>query len=93
MPQDNNNIDFVYTTIWNDDGCETNQFMALNSLPYYSEYCFKGEACTEKDIFEVHLFGAGTYAKLMAEDIVKYNTNHVIIPYNDKYKDDYFEEV
>ncbi len=54
-----NNIDFVYTTIWNDDGCETNQFLALNTLPYYTEYCFKGVACTEKDIFEAAEFLTG----------------------------------
>lgn len=39
--------------------------------------------CREKDIFEVHLFGAGTYAKLMAEDIVKYNE----LNYSNNYKE------
>ena len=28
---------------------------------------------------------------MVLEDIVKYKTNHVIIPYNDKYKDDYLD--
>lgn len=52
-------IDFVYTTIWNDDGCETNQFMAVNSLAYYSEYCYRGFDCTEQDIFDVCEFLSG----------------------------------
>ncbi len=54
-----NEIDFVYTTIWNDDGCETNQFMAVNSLAYYTEYCYKGTACTEQDIFDAAEFLSG----------------------------------
>ena len=54
-----NGIDFVTTTIWNDDGCETNQFMAINTLPYYSEYCYKGMDCTEQDIFDAAEFLSG----------------------------------
>lgn len=49
----NKGIDTAILTIWNDDGNETNAFLALNQLPFYSEYCFKGLSCTAEDIDDV----------------------------------------
>lgn len=41
-----NNIDLVMTTVWG--GCNCMQANTL--LPLISEYCFKGENCTEEDV-------------------------------------------
>lgn len=46
-----NGVDFVATSTFGDDGCETNHFLSVNDLAYYSEYCYKGLDCTEDDIF------------------------------------------
>ena len=45
-----NGIQTVFATLWGDDGNETNAFLSNSLLPVYSEYCYKGEACTETDI-------------------------------------------
>lgn len=46
-----NGIDFVVSTIFGDDGCETNHFLAINDMALYSEYCYKGRECTKEDIY------------------------------------------
>ena len=46
-----NGVDFVATSTFGDDGCETNHFLSVNDLAYYSEYCYKGLDCTDDDIF------------------------------------------
>lgn len=43
-------INMVMVATWCDDGCLANQLMGNSLLPYYSEHCYKGEACTEEDI-------------------------------------------
>lgn len=43
-------VDTVINTIWGDEGNECHAFLANPYLPIYSEYCYKGEACTDKDI-------------------------------------------
>lgn len=43
-------INMVMVALWGDDGCMANYLMANSLLPYYSEHCYKGEACTEEDI-------------------------------------------
>lgn len=40
----------VIATLWCDDGCETNHFLALPLLPVFSEACYLGEACSISDI-------------------------------------------
>jgi len=44
------NVKRVILTTWGDDGNETNAFFARPLLSVYSEYCYKGEACTKADI-------------------------------------------
>ncbi len=46
----NHKVDTVINTIWGDDGNECNAFLANPYLPIYSEYCYKGNGCTEEDI-------------------------------------------
>ena len=48
-----NRVDSVFATMWEDDGCETNHFQAVCALPIFSEYCFRGKECTQKDIENV----------------------------------------
>lgn len=43
-------VDMVFTTMWADSGCETNQFYAVSLLTVYSEYCYRGAACCDEDI-------------------------------------------
>lgn len=51
--------DMVIITLWENDGCETNQMLAIPQLAMYSEYCWKGCECTEKDIWEMSQFITG----------------------------------
>lgn len=46
----NHNVETVITSIWGDDGNETNAFLANYLLAVYSEYRFKGLDCTDEDI-------------------------------------------
>ena len=39
-------VQTVLATLWGDDGCETNYFLALNLLAVYAEHCWRGTACT-----------------------------------------------
>lgn len=48
-----NNIQTVVTTIWGDDGNLCNYRLCDPLLAVLSEYCYKGEACTEDDIKRV----------------------------------------
>ncbi len=43
-------VQTVYATMWGDSGNETNQFLALNQLPLFSEFCWRGEDCTPAEI-------------------------------------------
>lgn len=43
-------VQTVFSTIWGDDGNEVNAMLSNPLLPVYSEYCYKGESCTEEDI-------------------------------------------
>ncbi len=51
-----NDVDTVLATLWEDGGCETNQFYALPLLAAYSEYCYRGSDCCEKDIISTAEF-------------------------------------
>lgn len=42
--------------VFGDNGEETNYLHSVNSLPIFSEYCYRGLECTDKDIFEVSEF-------------------------------------
>ena len=44
------NIDTVFTTLWEDGGCDTNQFYALPLLTAYSEFCYRGIECSREEI-------------------------------------------
>lgn len=52
-------IETVFATMWQDDGCETNHNMALGLLPIFSEHCYLGGECTEKDIYDMCEFLTG----------------------------------
>lgn len=43
-------VDTVINTAWGDQGAECNVFLSNPYLPIYTEYCYKGEDCTEEDI-------------------------------------------
>ncbi len=58
------NIKTVVNTLWGDDGNETNAFLANPLLPVYTEYCYKGEDCTEEDIKRVSEY----FTKIKFED-------------------------
>lgn len=48
-----NNIQMVVTTIWGDDGNLVNYRLCDPLLALLSEYCFKGESCTEEHVKKV----------------------------------------
>jgi len=49
----------VLATTWGDDGNETSPFLSLNQMAIFSEYCWRGEACTHGDIAETGAFLTG----------------------------------
>ncbi len=49
----------VLATTWGDDGNETNPFLVMNQLPLFSEFCWRGEACTHEIISETGAFLTG----------------------------------
>jgi len=49
----------VLATTWGDDGNETSPFLVLNQLPIFSEFCWRGEACTHDIIAETGAFLTG----------------------------------
>lgn len=46
-------IEDVMTTMWGDDGNESNLFLSVPQFPIYSEYCYRGLDCTIDDIKRV----------------------------------------
>lgn len=50
------NVKTVIATTWGDDGNETNAFFARPLISVYSEFCYKGDKCTEDDIKRVSEF-------------------------------------
>lgn len=53
-------IKAVTATMWGDDGNECNHFQTIHLLPVFSEFCYKGETCTEEDIRDMSEFVSGT---------------------------------
>jgi len=49
----------VVATTWGDDGNETSPFLALNQMAIFSEYCWRGEACSHEIIAETGAFLTG----------------------------------
>lgn len=49
----------VLATTWGDDGNESSPFLALNQLPIFSEYCWRGENCTHETIAKTGAFLTG----------------------------------
>ena len=43
-------VDTVLATMWNDDGNETDHFLALSGLPIFSEACYLGEGMTKEAV-------------------------------------------
>lgn len=43
-------VNTVLATLWEDDGSETDQRLALSQLPIYAEHVWQGSACTREDI-------------------------------------------
>jgi len=46
----NQGVQHVFVTLWGDQGCETNYFLALPSLALYAQYCYKGLGCKLEDV-------------------------------------------
>ncbi len=46
-------VSTVLATMWADNGCEMNHFLALPLLPLFSEFCYRGEDCPMEDIYDV----------------------------------------
>jgi len=49
----------VFATMWGDDGNETNHFLALNQVALFSEFCWRGDACTREDVARTGEFVSG----------------------------------
>ena len=49
----------VLATTWGDDGNETSPFLVMNQLPLFSEFCWRGEACTHEIAAETGEFLTG----------------------------------
>ena len=49
----------VLATMWGNDGTETPMELAESSLAVFSEYCYKGDKCTEEDIFRAAEYISG----------------------------------
>lgn len=49
----------VFATMWGDDGNETNHFLALNQVALFSEFCWRGDACTREDVAATGEFISG----------------------------------
>ncbi len=45
-------IDFVLATMWASSVCEADITAATAAFAIYSEYCYRGEDCTEEDIYD-----------------------------------------
>ena len=43
-------VDTVFATQWNDDGGETNVFLAASMLPIFSESCWQGHDCAREEM-------------------------------------------
>ncbi len=53
----------VFATMWGDDGNETNHFLALNQVALFSEFCWRGDACTREDVEATGEFISGLNRK------------------------------
>lgn len=53
-------IKTVIATMWGNGGCECDFFKAFDGLAVFSEFCYKGSACTHDDIYAAagHIIGA-----------------------------------
>ena len=49
----------VIATLWGDDGTETNLESAYALLPIFSEYMYKGKACTPDDVYDMAAYISG----------------------------------
>ncbi len=49
----------VFATMWGDDGNETNHFLALSQVALFSEFCWRGDACTREDVCATGEFVSG----------------------------------
>ncbi len=58
------NVREVIATVWSNDGCETSHMLSIPALPVFSEYCWLGAECTEKDIWSMSKFVTGMTREL-----------------------------
>ena len=49
----------VFATMWGDDGNETNHFLALSQVALFSEFCWRGDACTREEVIATGEFITG----------------------------------
>lgn len=54
-----NKLDTCFATLWSNDGCETNHFLAMGLMAYYSEFCYRGEAVTREEVYDTGEFVSG----------------------------------
>ena len=45
-------VNTVFTTLWGDDGAETNTLLASSMLPIFSEACWQGANCPKEEIIK-----------------------------------------
>ena len=43
-------VDIVFATMWGDDGAETNTMLASSLLPIFSEACWQGADCAQREM-------------------------------------------
>lgn len=54
----------VIATLWSNDGCECSHMLGIPMLSLFSEYCWRGLACTEDDIWQMSEFVTGLAKEL-----------------------------
>lgn len=75
-----NNVKDVWAATFGDDGNETNIAFAFPQLAIFSEYCFKGKACTKEWIEEISKFVFGIDMRAL------YAMSSYHSPFVDKYE-------
>lgn len=60
-------LDNVFTTMWGDDGCETDPFRAIYSFGYFSEYCYCEEEPTIEQIEKIGALISGNEKEYINE--------------------------
>ena len=56
--------DTMIMTMWSNNGCETSHILGIPMIAPFSEYCWRGECCTEEDIWDMSGFMTGLTPEL-----------------------------